>query len=103
MRVKWLRGALQNLHQAVHYIAQDNPIAASNVAESIWETVAQLEQYPHMGRPGRLKGTRELVVPRLPYIIRYRIKTEIIESCVFITWHNVGLKEINARINTMLD
>ena len=79
MRVKWLRGALQNLHQAVDYIAQDNPVAASDAAESIWETATRLGQHPHMGRPGRLKGTRELVVPRLPYVIRYRIKTETVE------------------------
>jgi toxin ParE1/3/4 len=79
MRVKWLRSALQNPHQAVHYIAQDNPIAASEAAESIWEAATRLEQHPHMGRPGRLNGTRELVVPRLPYVIRYRIKTETVE------------------------
>ena len=79
MRVKWLRGALQNLHQAVDYIAQDNPIAASDMAESIWETATRLEQHPHMGRPGRLKGTRELLVPKLPYVIRYRIKIETVE------------------------
>lgn len=79
MRVKWLRSALQNLHQAVDYIAQDNPVAASNAAESIWETATRLEHHPYIGRPGRLKGTRELVVPRLPYVIRYRIKTETVE------------------------
>jgi toxin ParE1/3/4 len=79
MHVKWLRGALRNLHQAVNYIAQDNPIAAASVAESIWEVVTRLEQHPYMGRLGRLKGTREVVVPRLPYVIRYRIKTETLE------------------------
>lgn len=79
MRVKWLRSALQNLHQAVDYIAQDNPVAASNAAESIWETATRLEHHPYISRPGRLKGTRELVVPRLPYVIRYRIKTETVE------------------------
>lgn len=79
MRVKWLRGALRNLHQAVDYIAQDNLVAASAVAEGIGECATRLEQHPHMGRPGRLKGTRELIVPRLPYVIRYRIKAETVE------------------------
>lgn len=79
MRVKWLRSALQNLHQAVDYIAQDILVAASSAAENIWETATRLEHHPYIGRPGRLKGTRELVVPRLPYVIRYRIKTETVE------------------------
>jgi toxin ParE1/3/4 len=79
MQVKWLRSALRNLHQAVDYIAHDNPVAASIAAEGIWEATTRLEQHPYMGRPGRLKGTRELVVPRLPYVIRYRIKTETVE------------------------
>ena len=79
MRVKWLRGALRNFHQAVDFIAQDNFTAASGVAEIIWDTATRLEQHPHIGRPGRLKGTRELIVPRLPYVIRYRIKAETVE------------------------
>ena len=79
MRVKWLRGALRNLHQAVDYIAQDNPVAVSDVATAIWEAAIRLEPHPHMGRPGRLKGSRELIVPRLPYVIRYRSKTETVE------------------------
>ena len=78
MRVKWLRGALQNLDQAIDYIAHDNPIAA-DAAESTWETASRLEQHPYGRRPGRLEGTRELLVPRPPYVIRYRIKTETVE------------------------
>jgi toxin ParE1/3/4 len=27
---------------------------------------------PEMGRPGRIGGTRELVIPRTPYIAAYR-------------------------------
>ena len=79
MHVKWLRGALRNLHQAVDYIARDNPVAASHVAEALWDASVRLGQHPHMGRPGRLKGTRELIVPRLPYVIRYRIKADAVE------------------------
>ena len=79
MRVRWLRGSLRNLHQAVDYIAGDNSSAAVDVAERIIETASRLEQHPFMGRPGRLKATRELIVPGLPYVIRYRINKETVE------------------------
>ena len=79
MRVRWLRGALRNLHQAVDYITPDNRSAAIDVAERIIETATRLEQHPFMGRPGRLKATRELIVPGLPYVIRYRISKESVE------------------------
>jgi plasmid stabilization system protein ParE len=38
----------------------------------------QLEQFPQSGRPGRVKRTRELIVPGLPYIIPYRIVDDVI-------------------------
>lgn len=79
MRVRWLRGALRNLHPAVDYIAQDNPVAGFAVAEHISAAGFRLEQHPYMGRPGRLKGARERIVPRLPYVIRCRIKSETLE------------------------
>ena len=79
MRVKWLRGALRNLHQAVDYIARDNRNAAVDVAERIIDTATRLEQHPFLGRPGRLKTTPELIVPGLPYVILYRISKETVE------------------------
>ena len=79
MRVRWLRGSLRNLQQAVDYIARDNRSAAVDVAERIIETASRLEQHPFMGRPGRLKATSELIVPGLTYVIRYRINKETVE------------------------
>jgi toxin ParE1/3/4 len=39
----------------------------------------RLADYPKLGRPGRVKGTRELVVNRTPFIVVYRIKGEIVQ------------------------
>jgi plasmid stabilization system protein ParE len=33
--------------------------------------VAKLETMPRLGRPGRVEGTRELVIARSPYVIVY--------------------------------
>lgn len=71
MRVKWTRRALDNLDSAVEYIAADKPIAAADVALKILNTAKLLANQPGMGRLGRVAGTRELVVPGLPYILPY--------------------------------
>lgn len=71
MRVRWSRKALQNLDHAVEYIAADNPTAAAEVAQRIWNASQLLADQPGMGRPGRVTGTRELVIPGLPYILPY--------------------------------
>ena len=71
MRVKWTRKALLNLDQAMDFIAADKPAAASMVASNIWNAALGLADHPGMGRPGRVAGTRELIVPGLPYILPY--------------------------------
>jgi toxin ParE1/3/4 len=46
---------------------------------AIKNSIALLKQHPALGRPGRIIGTRELVVPDTPYIIPYRIKEDEIQ------------------------
>lgn len=79
MQVKWLRRALHNLEQEASYIAQDNPQAAAGLIAEANEATHLLTRHPDMGRPGRVPGTRELVLPRFPYIIPYRVKEQRVE------------------------
>ena len=71
MQVRWTRQALLNLEHAVEYIAADSPTVANRVAQKIWDSVQLLREHPRIGRPGRVKGTREMVISGLPYIIPY--------------------------------
>jgi toxin ParE1/3/4 len=80
MKVRWTRKALENLDDAVDYIANDKPVAAVNVASKIWNAAQRLAEQPGMGRPGRVQGTHELIIAGLPYILPYVIK----EGTVFI-------------------
>jgi plasmid stabilization system protein ParE len=79
VRVKWLRTALANLEAEADYIAQDSSQAASRVVVAIEDAVNELAEFPAMGRPGRVTGTRELVVPGTPYIIPYRVRNGAVE------------------------
>lgn len=79
MQVKWLRKALANVEDEAAYIAQENPAAAVRFVETVFAAVAQLADYPALGRPGRVSGTRELVIADFPYIIPYRVRGQNVE------------------------
>jgi plasmid stabilization system protein ParE len=79
MRVRWLRTALRNLDDEASYIALDDLAAARLVVERVLQAVAALEAQPGIGRPGRVPGTRELVVLKTRYIVPYRVCGEVIE------------------------
>jgi addiction module RelE/StbE family toxin len=53
------------------HIEAENPRAAVNVDDQIAAAVRRLLDFPESGRPGRVAGTRELVVPRTPFITAY--------------------------------
>lgn len=79
MEIIWTRQALYTLESIADYIAEENPVAAYDVTEAIRNTVMPLTDFPEMGRPGRIAGTRELSVSNLPYIIIYRIQSAVVE------------------------
>ncbi len=74
MRIRWTEPAADALDSIQDYIARDNPRAAFYVAQRIGHAVSQLEEHPEIGRLGRVRGTYELVIHDLPYIVPYRIK-----------------------------
>ncbi len=79
MQIVWLKKALNNLEEIGQYIAQENSQAASQVVKEIVSQIGLLTTQPAAGRPGRVVGTRELVISRLPYLVPYRIKNNRVE------------------------
>ena len=77
MQVRWLATALKNLDGEAEYIARENPAVARSLVERIHRTVSLLRQNPALGRPGRIHGTRELVVAGTRYVIPYRVRPEL--------------------------
>ena len=67
----WRQSAITDLANIRDYIAKENPAAALAVTERLLRAVDRLEQFPQSGRLGRTSGTREVVLPSLPYIIVY--------------------------------
>ncbi len=70
------RGDIQSIHD---YIAQENLRIAAQVVGTIEKSILRLAIFPLSGRNGAVETTRELVIPRLPYIVIYRLVAETVE------------------------
>ena len=78
MRLVWSSFAVADREQIFEFIALENHIAAVRCDTEISEQTSRLSDFPDIGRPGRVPGTRELVVQRTPFMVAYRVsETEI--------------------------
>jgi toxin ParE1/3/4 len=80
VKIIWSPRAIRDLESLRAFIARENPGAARRVALEIVETVeTALPVTPHIGRPGRVAGMRELVITGSPFVVPYRVKAERIQ------------------------
>ena len=79
MEIRWRGTALFDLEAIQDYLIERNPPAALRLVVELREAAVRLAEQPSRGRPGRWRGTRELVVPGTPYLIPYRVRGEVIE------------------------
>jgi toxin ParE1/3/4 len=79
LEVRWLKRALASLEAEAEYIARGRPAAARRMVATIERSVELLAHHPALSGPGRVEGTRELVVPSTPYIIPYRVRGAWVE------------------------
>jgi toxin ParE1/3/4 len=76
----WSPEAIDDLASLRAYIAEDDPAAAQRVVPHILHNVeALLSEHPAMGRPGRVPGTRELVIPDTPFVVPYRVQNSTVQ------------------------
>ena len=74
MQLIWTEKSRDDLIEICDYIAQDDMNAAVRVSLDIPKAV----EHPFSGKLGRVEGTRELVIPRLPYIAVYVVQSEAV-------------------------
>jgi toxin ParE1/3/4 len=80
MNITWSPEAIADLVALRAYIAEHNPAAARRTAQRIVDLIDEvLAVNPHIGRPGRVPGTRELVIAKTPYIVPYRVRGDGLE------------------------
>jgi addiction module RelE/StbE family toxin len=79
VELEWTPEAVSDLGKAEAFIAAEKPSAAMATVNRVFDAVEYLLSYPNLGRPGRTQGPRELMIPGLPFIVVYRIRTDRIE------------------------
>jgi toxin ParE1/3/4 len=78
VRIEWHSLARADLAGLVAYIANDDVSAAYRVHDEIRRQTERLAAHPEIGRLGRVRGTRELVIPGTPYIAAYRLADDVV-------------------------
>jgi len=76
--LNWTEPAAADLAVIVDYLNEEAGLSiARRTAEALHVAARTLVRFPERGRPGRVTGTREIVVA--PYVIAYRIRRDSVE------------------------
>lgn len=76
--IRWTEEATTDLVEILDYIEQRNANAARNLQVAIVQSAENLPLMPYLFRPGRVPGTRELVV-HPNYIVVYQVGSDMID------------------------
>lgn len=88
VKVVWTSWAVADVAAHTAYLDQFNVIASSELAISLFAAGDSLSSLPNRGRPGRIRGTRELVAV-YPYLIVYEVGRETVH--ILRVWHGALL------------
>ncbi len=75
----------KQVRSILDYIAEENPHAAIAAGRKIEEAAAESLAFPYPGRPAPVEGLRVFCIPRLPYLIVYSVRENVVEIATL--WH----------------
>lgn len=78
MNVRIGTRANRHLVEIARFIHEHDVGASIRVRIRIQETFAALSAFPHLGRKGKVAGTREILVAHLPFIVVYRARQDMV-------------------------
>jgi len=78
MQVRWTTAAESAPENIADYLFEKTPENAARLIREICGAVFALRIYPNRGRPGKKSGTRELVLPALPYVVVYKVVGDVL-------------------------
>ncbi len=83
-RVVWTVPANAHLRDIHEYVSESSARAADSQVAILLRAASSLGNFPEIGRRGRRRGTRELIVTGTPYIVVYRIRLAAVEILAVI-------------------
>lgn len=79
LNIRWLDSAIDSIATEAEYLAEVHPKLAKQLVTQVDQQIKQLTTKPHLGNPGRIPGTRELLIDGYLYIASYRVKDNHVE------------------------
>ncbi|NKL63526.1 type II toxin-antitoxin system RelE/ParE family toxin [Rhizobium leguminosarum] len=77
MELVWRAKAESDRKKAIQFITDQNVGAAISQLDEIERQTDLLIDQPEIDRPGRIDGTRELIISRTSFIVIYRVGQKI--------------------------
>jgi toxin ParE1/3/4 len=90
MQVRWTSAAADDLENIANYLFEKTSENAARLIREIYNASSSLKSFPNRGRAGKKEGTREWVMPSLPYIIFYQVGAISCSSCASCTVRRTG-------------
>jgi toxin ParE1/3/4 len=78
MQLRWTSEAADDLERIADYLLVQTPDRATELVRTVYAAPSALLSFPNRGRPGKMEGTRELVLARLPYIVVYKVIGDVV-------------------------
>jgi plasmid stabilization system protein ParE len=88
MKPVWSAVAVRHLREVVEFFQSENARGTVSLRRRILETAERIGQMPYSGSVGRIKGTREVVAPRSPFIVVYQVSGQRVE--IVGIWYGTG-------------
>jgi len=78
MRLRWTSAAADDLENIANYLFDKTPENAARLIRELYDAPSTLKSFPNRGRTGKKEGTSELVMPSLPYVIVYQVRSDTV-------------------------
>lgn len=78
--INWTESAYEDLTDLLSYFQdQGEPDIGKRLVAKIHKATGTLRTFPHAGRTGLLKDTRELVIPHISYFLIYQVRQDVVD------------------------
>jgi len=78
--INWTESAYADLTDLLSYFReQGEPDVGKKLVAQIHKATDTLQTFPHAGRAGLLKDTRELIIPHIPYFLVYQVQQDVVD------------------------
>ena len=97
MKLRYTIRAVSDLETIADYLMRQSPQGAASVGRAIRKALANIREFPGLGRRQSLDDVRKVATRRFPYVIYYRVDWTANEVIVLTIQHTSREREFTER------